>query len=91
MTEFLLLAFILLVAGVVSVPIASRFGLGSVLGYLLAGMALAPVLGVLGHSLVDSLMDRARNERRAARKLGRTFASLELAIYDCDATACKAK
>ena len=28
MTEFLLLAFILLVAGVVSVPIATRFGLG---------------------------------------------------------------
>lgn len=53
MTEFLLLAFILLVAGVISVPIASRFGLGSVLGYLLAGMALAPVLGVLGVDVIQ--------------------------------------
>ena len=53
MTEFLLLAFILLVAGVVSVPIASRFGLGSVLGYLLAGMAIAPLLGFLGVDVVQ--------------------------------------
>ena len=53
MTEFLLLAFILLVAGVDSVPIASRFGLGSVLGYLLAGMAIAPLLGFLGVDVVQ--------------------------------------
>ncbi len=53
MTEFLLLAFILLVAGVVSVPIASRFGLGSVLGYFLAGMAIAPLLGFLGVDVVQ--------------------------------------
>jgi CPA2 family monovalent cation:H+ antiporter-2 len=44
MNEFLLLAFLFLVAGVVAVPIASRLGLGSVLGYLLAGIALSPVL-----------------------------------------------
>ena len=48
MGEFLLLAFILLVAGVVAVPIATRFGMGSVLGYLLAGMVLSPLLGLLG-------------------------------------------
>ena len=48
MTDFLLLAFILLVAGVIAVPIATRFGLGSVLGYLLAGMALSPLLVFLG-------------------------------------------
>lgn len=47
MTGFLTLAFLLLVAGVVAVPLASRFGLGSVLGYLLAGMALAPVFAAL--------------------------------------------
>lgn len=47
MTGFLILAFLILVAGLVSVPIAARFGLGSVLGYLLAGMAIAPVLGAL--------------------------------------------
>lgn len=47
MGSFLLLAFIILVAGVISVPLATRFGLGSVLGYLLAGMALSPLLGEL--------------------------------------------
>jgi monovalent cation:H+ antiporter-2, CPA2 family len=47
MTDFLILAFVILMAGVVVVPLATRFGLGSVLGYLLAGMALAPLLGAL--------------------------------------------
>ena len=47
MTDFLLLAFIFLCAGVVSVPIATRFGLGSVLGYLIAGIAISPLLGLL--------------------------------------------
>lgn len=47
MTGFLSLAFLILVAGVVAVPLASRFGLGSVLGYLLAGMAISPLLAAL--------------------------------------------
>ncbi len=47
MTDFLLLAFIFLIAGVFSVPIATRFGLGSVLGYLIAGILISPVLGWL--------------------------------------------
>ncbi|QPD00020.1 monovalent cation:proton antiporter-2 (CPA2) family protein [Qipengyuania soli] len=47
MTGFLILAFLILVAGLVAVPIASRLGLGSVLGYLLAGMAIAPLLAAL--------------------------------------------
>ena len=47
MTDFLLLAFIFLIAGVVAVPIATRLGLGSVLGYLLAGIAISPLLSVL--------------------------------------------
>ena len=47
MDSFLLLAFLFLVGGVVAVPIASRLGLGSVLGYLLAGIALSPVLAAL--------------------------------------------
>ncbi|MCO6187661.1 monovalent cation:proton antiporter-2 (CPA2) family protein [Rhizobium sp. L1K21] len=47
MTDFLLLAFIFLVAGVISVPIASRLGLGSVLGYLLAGIIISPILAGL--------------------------------------------
>ncbi|WP_324263054.1 cation:proton antiporter [Altererythrobacter sp. H2] len=44
MTDFLVIAFMILVAGIVAVPLATRFGLGSVLGYLLAGMAISPLL-----------------------------------------------
>ena len=47
MTGFLILAFLILLASVVAVPLASRFGLGSVLGYLLAGMAISPLLAAL--------------------------------------------
>jgi CPA2 family monovalent cation:H+ antiporter-2 len=53
MTGFLLLAFIFLIAGVIAVPIASRLGLGSVLGYLLAGIAISPVLTTLGVDVVS--------------------------------------
>ncbi len=43
-------AFIYLVAAVVSVPIAKRAGLGSVLGYLMAGVIIGPfILGLVGH------------------------------------------
>ena len=35
-------AFIYLTAAVVAVPLAKRFGLGSVLGYLIAGIAIGP-------------------------------------------------
>ncbi|PRQ09778.1 cation:proton antiporter domain-containing protein [Enhygromyxa salina] len=47
MTGALVIAFLILAAGVVAVPIATRFGLGSVLGYLLAGVAISPVLAAL--------------------------------------------
>ncbi len=47
MTDFLLLAFIFLCAGVIAVPIASRLGLGSVLGYLIAGIIISPILALL--------------------------------------------
>ncbi|MEM6384825.1 MAG: cation:proton antiporter [Pseudomonadota bacterium] len=53
MTDFLLLAFIFLFAGIISVPIASRFGLGSVLGYLIAGILISPVLRLLGVDVVS--------------------------------------
>ena len=53
MTDFLLLAFVFLVAGVVSVPIATRLGLGSVLGYLIAGIAISPVLALLHVDVVS--------------------------------------
>ncbi|CCH53725.1 Glutathione-regulated potassium-efflux system protein kefC AltName: Full=K(+)/H(+) antiporter [Fibrisoma limi BUZ 3] len=45
----LLQAIVYLAAGVVFVPIAKRLGLGSVLGYLLAGMVIGPDgLGLVG-------------------------------------------
>ena len=53
MDGFLLLAFLFLVAGVIAVPLASRFGLGSVLGYLLAGIAISPILGWLHVDVVS--------------------------------------
>ncbi len=47
MADFLMLAFVFLCAGVLSVPIASRLGLGSVLGYLIAGIVIGPLLTAL--------------------------------------------
>lgn len=53
MSDFLLLAFLFLLAGVVAVPVAARLGLGSVLGYLIAGIALSPLLGALHVDVVS--------------------------------------
>ena len=53
MTEILLLAFLFLMAGVIAVPIATRLGLGSVLGYLIAGILLGPVLNRFGVDIVS--------------------------------------
>ena len=52
MTGFLMLAFVFLVAGAISVPIASRLGLGSVLGYLIAGILISPVLALLNVDVI---------------------------------------
>ncbi|TVP15202.1 monovalent cation:proton antiporter-2 (CPA2) family protein [Shewanella sp. KCT] len=48
MTNYFLQAFIYLVAAVIAVPLARRFGLGSVLGYLIAGVVIGPVIGLVG-------------------------------------------
>ncbi len=53
MDQFLLLAFLFLIGGVIAVPIATRLGLGSVLGYLLAGIALGPILATLNVDVVS--------------------------------------
>ncbi len=53
MTDYLLLIFLFLIAGVIAVPLATRFGLGSVLGYLIAGMILSPALTLLGVDIVS--------------------------------------
>ena len=52
MTDFLLLAFIFLCAGVLCVPIATRLGLGSVLGYLIAGIIISPLLHFIGVDVI---------------------------------------
>ena len=53
MTDFLMLAFIFLIAGVAAVPVAARLGLGSVLGYLIAGMLISPLLTVLNVDVIS--------------------------------------
>lgn len=53
MTDFLLTAFVFLCAGVFSVPLATRLGLGSVLGYLLAGIIISPLLSLLNVDVVS--------------------------------------
>ncbi|MCE2942404.1 MAG: monovalent cation:proton antiporter-2 (CPA2) family protein [Gemmatimonadota bacterium] len=49
MQAFLVAATVYLAAAVVAVPVAKRMGLGSVLGYLIAGVVIGPsVLGFVG-------------------------------------------
>ena len=48
MTGYFIQAFIYLCAAVIAVPLAKRFGLGSVLGYLMAGVIIGPVVGLVG-------------------------------------------
>jgi Kef-type K+ transport system membrane component KefB len=48
MNDLLIKAFIYLCAAVIAVPIAKRLGLGSVLGYLIAGVVIGPVTGIVG-------------------------------------------
>ena len=52
--SFFFQALVYLTAAVVSVPIAKRIGLGSVLGYLIAGVLIGPaVLGLIGEEGQD--------------------------------------
>lgn len=48
MEGLLFQATIYLAAAVIAVPLAARLGLGSVLGYLAAGLIIGPVLGLVG-------------------------------------------
>lgn len=52
MTSYFIQAFIYLSAAVVMVPLARRLGLGSVLGYLVAGVVIGPVTGLVGGETV---------------------------------------
>lgn len=51
MDSFLVLATIFLSAMVLAVPVARRAGLGSVLGYLFAGIFVGQVIGLVGHGV----------------------------------------
>jgi monovalent cation:proton antiporter-2 (CPA2) family protein len=51
LNEFMIAAFVLLAAAVIAAPLATRVGVGSVLGYLIAGVIIGPVgLNLLGHA-----------------------------------------
>ena len=53
MESFLFQATIYLGAAVVAVPLAARLGLGSVLGYLAAGIVIGPMFGLVGNEAED--------------------------------------
>jgi len=53
MDPFLIDAAIYLAAAVIAVPIAARLGLGSVLGYILAGLVIGPVTSLTGAETAD--------------------------------------
>lgn len=48
MTNYFIEASIYLSAAVITVPIAKKLGLGSVLGYLIAGVIIGPLTGLVG-------------------------------------------
>ncbi|MEM9437273.1 MAG: monovalent cation:proton antiporter-2 (CPA2) family protein [Pseudomonadota bacterium] len=50
MSDFLIQAALYLGAGLIAVPLAMRFKLGSVLGYLLAGLCIGPALGLVSET-----------------------------------------
>ena len=53
MDGFLSQAVIYLLAAVIAVPVAARLGLGSVLGYLAAGIVIGPIIGLVGSETKD--------------------------------------
>ncbi|MBI1416561.1 MAG: potassium transporter [Limimaricola sp.] len=53
MEHFLFQATIYLGAAVIAVPLAARLGLGSVLGYLAAGIVVGPLTGLVGTETQD--------------------------------------
>ncbi|SFK50189.1 monovalent cation:proton antiporter-2 (CPA2) family protein [Shimia haliotis] len=59
MEHALYTASIFLLTAVIAVPISARLGLGSVLGYLAAGILIGPVLGLVGTNEADELLHYA--------------------------------
>ncbi|PSL17123.1 cation:proton antiporter [Shimia abyssi] len=56
MENILYQATIFLLTAVIAVPIAARLGLGSVLGYLAAGILIGPILGLVGSNETEDLL-----------------------------------
>ena len=56
MESVLYQATIFLMAAVIAVPIAARLGLGSVLGYLAAGILIGPIFGLVGTSETEDIL-----------------------------------
>lgn len=48
MTAYFVQAFIYLASAVILVPLAKKLGMGSVLGYLIAGVVIGPLAGLVG-------------------------------------------
>ncbi|WP_270729195.1 cation:proton antiporter domain-containing protein [Shimia sp. Alg240-R146] len=59
MEQALYTASIFLLTAVIAVPISARLGLGSVLGYLAAGILIGPVLGLVGTNEAGELLHYA--------------------------------
>jgi CPA2 family monovalent cation:H+ antiporter-2 len=53
MEHLLFQATVYLAAAVIAVPLAQRLGFGSVLGYLVAGIVIGPVLGLVGSETAE--------------------------------------
>ncbi|WP_308915355.1 cation:proton antiporter [Jannaschia sp. LMIT008] len=53
MESVLIMASVYLLAATVCVPLAVRFGLGSVLGYIVAGILIGPLTGLVGSEATD--------------------------------------
>ena len=71
MGSVLLISAVYLAAMVVAVPISARLGLGSVLGYLMAGIVIGPVLHLAGSAgdVVDRRLVEAALVEQVERRL----------------------
>ena len=60
--ELLAAGFVYLAAAVLAVPLAKRLGLGSVLGYLIAGVVIGPVLGAGMIKYMENIISKINSD-----------------------------